>query len=399
MRKKIAVLGAYDRCNYGDLLFPLIIEHLLRSNKYDCDLEYYGLIDSDLSLYGGKPTKSIKRLFEKENLRDGDILIVAGGDVLSTTWSVMYSCFLTDPFRKIMLKVVRKLFGHNFIDNISRKLLNSELVLPWVISPDDFHAKVKVIYNTVGGSGIDQLPSAYQNVMMDKLSRAAHLSVRDLKTHELLKMLKVNSRLAPDSAISISDIFPLNQLEKMVNAKTKRIIEQFAGGYICLQINLRWSKGNESIIASELEKIYNNLGYGTVLLPIGRAYEHEDHIALDGIKKILRSPSIIPDRNSVYDIMMLIAMSKVFIGTSLHGNITAMSYAVPHIGLTENIPKLTSFLKTWDIEEQSICSPCKELWINVKRVIDLPKDKLVNKKNETATLYYNNFVDLKNCFD
>ena len=54
------------------------------------------------------------------------------------------------------------------------------------------------------------------------------------------------------------------------------------------------------------------------------------------------------DLANIYDIMYAISCSGLFIGTSLHGNITAMSYAVPHLGLS-NIPKLDQYLKYWDV--------------------------------------------------
>lgn len=56
--KSINIIGAFDRYNYGDLLFPIIIEEYIK--KYNCELikkyklEYYALVQSDLSKVGGK---------------------------------------------------------------------------------------------------------------------------------------------------------------------------------------------------------------------------------------------------------------------------------------------------------------------------------------------------------
>ena len=49
-KKKIAVLGAFDRFNYGDLLFPIILEKLLDKNKNEYDIEFFALVELQLCL-------------------------------------------------------------------------------------------------------------------------------------------------------------------------------------------------------------------------------------------------------------------------------------------------------------------------------------------------------------
>ena len=55
-RKTINIIGAFDRYNYGDLLFPIVIEKYIKENKKDLlekyDLRYFGLVESDLSSVG-----------------------------------------------------------------------------------------------------------------------------------------------------------------------------------------------------------------------------------------------------------------------------------------------------------------------------------------------------------
>src|SRR5262249_29726607 len=45
---RIAVVGAFDRFNYGDLLFPIIIENALRYYGCHVQAEFYGLFKRDL---------------------------------------------------------------------------------------------------------------------------------------------------------------------------------------------------------------------------------------------------------------------------------------------------------------------------------------------------------------
>jgi len=74
--------------------------------------------------------------------------------------------------------------------------------------------------------------------------------------------------------------------------------------------------------------------------------------------------------------MTLIAKAKVFAGTSLHGCITAMSFAVPYIGLTFQVPKLQAYLQTWAMTELSFCRPYSMLGNSVEAALTIPKDKL-----------------------
>ena len=50
---------------------------------------------------------------------------------------------------------------------------------------------------------------------------------------------------------------------------------------------------------------------------------------------------------NIYEIMYLIKNSKLFIGTSLHGLITSISYGIPHMAYTNKIEKQIKFLNTW----------------------------------------------------
>ena len=72
----INLVGAYDRFNYGDMLFPYIIEYILDKNFISYELTCYGLRKSDFTKVGAKETKRMA-----EMPMDGYV-IVAGGDTI-----------------------------------------------------------------------------------------------------------------------------------------------------------------------------------------------------------------------------------------------------------------------------------------------------------------------------
>jgi len=48
------------------------------------------------------------------------------------------------------------------------------------------------------------------------------------------------------------------------------------------------------------------------------------------------------------DILTAIAGVRLSAGSSLHGNLVALAYGVPHVGFGERVRKLDLVLRTWD---------------------------------------------------
>src|SRR5690554_4303582 len=82
---KVIVYGAYDRHNYGDLLFAIILKRYL-----EADNRYSVLVaatkSSNLSRYGALPTVPLKKALEATRSQPNTLLIVAGGECLTAQW-------------------------------------------------------------------------------------------------------------------------------------------------------------------------------------------------------------------------------------------------------------------------------------------------------------------------
>jgi len=89
MSKRIAVIGAFDRYNYGDLLFPIVIEHYVTSRDKDFVLDFFGLKRAKMTRFGGKDTHPTGRLL-RTRARMYDALLVAGGAVAGVRWNGMF---------------------------------------------------------------------------------------------------------------------------------------------------------------------------------------------------------------------------------------------------------------------------------------------------------------------
>lgn len=403
MKKSINIVGAFDRYNYGDVLFPIILEEFIKKYKTDIfrnyKIEFYGLIDSNLEYIGGKKTKGMYRLY-REKIQPGSAVIVAGGDVLAARISDLYFDLSDSTVSMYKRKIIRKLLGRNIYEKIIKNKLGVKFKFPWILdSSDFFNHDINILYNSVGGSTLDTLKYEELLGIKSKLKKCSYLSVRDNKTREnILNLDKdIKVKLAPDSAFIMSYLFSLDILKDKVSNKIYKFIEE-NNSYICIQTN-NWSvnKGNDKILIKELELILEKEDVDIVLLPIGLASNHDDKIALKAIYESINNKRVhyFEDVN-IFDIMYCIANSKFFAGTSLHGNITAMSYGIRHIGLNKEVRKLDMFLKTWDIEEQNHCIDFNELYETYINMKSIDNSKLEDNRNRLVNLSLENFNDMFN---
>ena len=393
--KTINIIGAFDRYNYGDLLFPIVIEKYLRENRKDLlekyDLRYFGLVESDLSSVGGKKTQALKKLYN-EDLSENSMVIVAGGDVLPARISSMDVDLSKSNLSMLCKKVIIKAINRRNFEKISMKKFNLNTRFPWIVEKDNFKNNIFVAYNAVGGSTLNELPKFEVDEIKRNMSKSNYISVRDNKSLDNVKDL--NSKLYPDSATIMSNFSPINVLENKISKDVKKFIKDTGNKYICIQSNLCSIRGKEEVLVRELEKIHREEGLEILLLPIGIAANHDDNIALNRLKKYFNIKVNHIEKLNIYDIMYLIANSRFFAGTSLHGNITAMSYAVPHIGLNREISKLDNYLKTWDLEEQNHCIDFEELYNEFKIISKISEKKLKDKRNELINLTIRNFEEI-----
>ena len=123
--------------------------------------------------------------------------------------------------------------------------------------------------------------------------------------------------------------------------------------YVFFQINIRYAHDNEQNYANLLTKISMEYDVMICLCPIGTAPGHEDNVALKEIAKYM-DPHIyiLIEEPNIWDIMWLIKSSCLYIGTSLHGTITSISYEVPFVA--HGPAKLKNYILTWGEEKGSL---------------------------------------------
>ena len=94
------------------------------------------------------------------------------------------------------------------------------------------------------------------------------------------------------------------------------------------------------------------------------------------------------------DSISLIAHSTVFAGTSLHGNITAMSYAVPHFPLNEQVAKLTNYVKQWDIPHVKPCPDYSQIHEFYEKSTEMDNGLLLTNRNRLISHIGENITEI-----
>lgn len=400
---RIGILSAGDRNNYGDILFPIIFQKYFEDIS-NIEFVNYGIIEADLEYFGGFKSRRIFDIVKEEI----DIIVVSGGETLSTPWTGILLSYKRKECINFLLRIIKKIFGlkgdlfnRNIILNLSKekKEVFKEYKLPFDIPKNILKNNIKVIYNSVGGSTINQLSEEYQKEIQKTLDSADYISVRDEKTKLNLEKLdiKVSIKLYPDSAMIMADIFKKENLKELVSDYFKinyfSVLDQKE--YIVFQIAEHYAKGKIEKIVEELEKIYKNKKIKIVLLPIGLAAYHSDQVPLKEIYIKLKDKVdiIYIDTKNIYDVMYVLANTSLYIGTSLHGAITAFSFGRRHVALTDKVSKLREFLKTWSLGDEYV--EIENIFSNLDLYLSQDIDEIKKKSEIVRNKVKENYEQIK----
>lgn len=315
------ILCASDRFNYGDLLFPFIVR-----NYFKDIIDRFVICsttESDMSDRGALVTESFHVLQEMKS-RQLNILMIAGGECIFCDW-------------KDILGYVRK-------ENESDAKRSFPTRYPFTISKKELPHLDIILYNSVGCHQLNERKELYDNTENKKILKSAdYISVRDNATSLGMNRLKLVHYCCPDSAILISRLFDSAYLNKRVSSVVKDIQKM---KYLFFQIGLVHLKSWTKDFSEILSNIAVEKDVHLCLCPIGTALDHDDPTALQMVAQYLPNAVYTMVENpSIWDIMSLISQAEIYVGSSLHGAITAMSYNRPLIAFGPR--KLQVYIETW----------------------------------------------------
>lgn len=383
----IAHLGTFDVENFGDLLYPLVFRHFIQERDASVKIRQYSPLPGHAPQEAGFETYPMRSLFTAEHAAP-NTLVIGGGDILRTDWKTVaapYSKIHRQYFsrlrtalgtagtlRYLLLKHVPGEVGDRFFAHRFReRRMSYPAAGPFLVDTANLPAGGVVAYLSCG------VPHDFATAERDKVKctfdQARFIYLRDEQSAEKLRRcgLRREIHVAPDLIVILSD-----QFEHKVEARKGRRILSERGVNAELPVLCFQSKPYSGFSAEEiverLKRYQRRTNSEVVLLPVG--YCHDDDRFLNRLAKKSGGAFKYVNVYSVLDIISVIAASDLFVGTSLHGNITAFSFGIPHLFGPLPLDKTEGFLNAVNLPPELKLRSWSEINDKLDMAVDLGSD-------------------------
>ncbi|MBM6621187.1 polysaccharide pyruvyl transferase family protein [Micrococcaceae bacterium RIT802] len=335
--RDVLLVGAYERDNFGDLLFLLMTERYLPTDRVTAAAP----MAADMSAVFGRYIPAYGPLLKTHAY---DTVWTVGGEIGSVSLGAAYNYSLSPG----MLSVYQACdaAGRSAI----RRSLSSDIDtdLAYVPTLRDFglNAGARQVLNSVGISAVNRLKPEERDRVIGKIAAAETITVRDRASSALLAEHGIEHTLGPDMVHSISVVLPSDDV-----ASEPYVCFHAASSYV--------RSAGADAIAGQLVAIAGRTGLGIHLFVAGLASGHDSLARYEEIRDACtrRSPQVkvtISASRDPLDLARSIRQSQGWIGTSLHGRIIAGSYGLPRVSLSKSWKtadlreKTAVYAATWD---------------------------------------------------
>ena len=341
----LVLFGAFDRHNFGDLLFPHLMTALLPGR----DFQFAGLAVRDLRAFGGHRVDTLATRDDKRPAR----LIHVGGELLTcSAWQA--AVMLLDP-AEATDAIARYDNDPVAADKWAARQLGTSRSLPYVVGREAIAASGRLIFNAVGGVEWTGLSTAQRDEVKAALRQADWVSVRDHVTQGALRAEGIDVPLCPDPAVMVEYGCGELILGHQQQGAVRDMRDAFPQGYLACQFSADFGDdASLDDLARGLSRVVAETGLGLALFRAGAAPWHDDPGVLERLQRRLPpgTSRLFPSLN-LWEIGALIAASRGVVCSSLHGRIVALAYGLPRVSL---IPpqqglrpdKRTAFAETWE---------------------------------------------------
>ncbi|GAA4413350.1 polysaccharide pyruvyl transferase family protein [Quisquiliibacterium transsilvanicum] len=212
----------------------------------------------------------------------------------------------------------------------------------------------RVLYHAVGGVDLPHCAAALRSQAAARLAEADLVTVRDSRTLAWAQAAGVDARLAPDGALLAARLFGPRIRRHALRGELARLREAVPGGYLSVQFAAEaGDDASLDALAAVLRRVASATGLGIALFRAGMAPWHDELSALHRLALRLAGLRVrVFEGAGLWDICALIASSRGYFGSSLHGRILAMAFALPRVGLEPGSArrpgKHASFARTWE---------------------------------------------------
>lgn len=318
---RIAQVGTFDLENFGDLLFPKILSHELEKRLGNVEIELFSSIGGSMP-FNGHPVYAIDELESRHLFKPFHAIIIGGGDIIRLDANV----------------------AKNELYPAKNSTYNL-WVLPILVSQ---RFGIPVLMNAPG------VPFSFNSEESDLvrvfISCVDYCCVRDETSQTFLKKAGVQEtvNVIPDSAWAVEDTYTPDHLDKEFISLSKRLA--FPEKYVLLQLGSLENDIDPDTYKNAINHLEELFHCPVVLMPIG--YMHNDSTVFSEIKShMMPECRYIDDKLSPVSMLAVIKHSSCFVGTSLHGNLTAQMFGVPSVAINNsNLAKIRGMMQMIDME-------------------------------------------------
>jgi polysaccharide pyruvyl transferase WcaK-like protein len=309
--RRIVLTGTFDVRNYGDLLFPLIAAQRLA--PFGLQIVAASPTGHDTGWRDAMPPQPLPDLLAEEAPFDG--VLIGGGNIIHS--------------RPVTLPDYRTAGVADWA--YPALWLGATLAAS--------RRKVPVAWNAPG------VPYAFspveQSAASAALAAASYVAVRDATSAGWLQPGKTH--VVPDTALGLSSLWPRASLEPDFRALLARHAPA-PGPYVAIHVKERSLDEPLGQLAIRLEEFCAATGRTPILIGIGQC--HGDHEVATALARDLGGACIdlgLPV--GLREIAAAIAFSDAYIGASLHGYVTAVSYGRSGVIVGKpHLPKMQGLL-------------------------------------------------------
>ena len=320
-------MGAYERDNFGDLLFLLVTERYLDG----ADVVAAAPFAADMRKLLGRRIPAFGPLLRDEAF---DAVWTVGGQVGRVDLERAYKMSATP---RAWRRYARASEARRRAI-LRRRTGGVTIGAPYIPSKDDFprNAQTLTVLNSVGIAGVRGIEPARRELIVAALRAAGAVTVRDRGSSAFLADLGVEHRLLPDA------VHALGVLEPAVRTGDTAIVQVSRSRLRML---------GHARLGATLAASPQLAGRPIRLLLAGTATGHDSADDYDRVVRAARRRSrgidiAILDERRPLELARHIQRASVAIGTSLHVRIVAAAFGVPRVSLPK--PKPTRYARQWD---------------------------------------------------
>lgn len=306
-----ALFGTFDVENYGDLLFPHLAARGLGSSV--SELRCYSPKGGALAWADTLPSRPVHEAIAASP--PAGLCLIGGGNIIEAKPTP-----LADYRANAALAYPALWLGAAIIAA---------------------RTGARIAWNA---PGVPQpIESAWARRLRDLVLAASDLlTVRDEASRVFLDLGRSRPvTVVPDTALAVSQLWPAEQLGGIARAAFERRGSKVPERWLVFHLNRRYLAPGKQGAAEAVARICAALDAVPVLVAIGPC--HGDEELARELWPAMPGAGLLVDRaNGLKEIAALIAHAQGYVGSSLHGLITALSYRRPALAVAQ--PRVVKFL-------------------------------------------------------